>query len=206
MADQFYPVRMDPTEGLFRAPGRLLFADLSQPFPTQISDIIDMSTFAAKQGWTDVGATKGGVSISFNNSEESLTIDQSTAEIASMPTTVEMTVSTQLSEATLEWLAWAWEGDSVTTNVSPTVAEKVTHFGPFESYTVRRLAVGARRPQTGRIRFFVFRKAQRAPADSSLEFNSTGDQQTIPVEFRILPDTSVPNIKQQFATVFDQVA
>lgn len=199
----FYPTAMTD-EAFLRVPGRLMYASISTAFPTQISDIINLSTYSAQAGWTDVGATKGGVAITFNNSEEAFTVDQILAEIESLPTSVEMSVSTQIAQATLDWLSFAWEGDVVSTNVSPSVPEKQTSFGPFESYTRRRLAVGARRPQNGKIRFFAFRKVQRSPQESTITFNSTGEQQSIPVRFRVLPDTSVSTVRARFATSFDQ--
>jgi hypothetical protein len=78
-------------------------------------------------------------------------------------------------------------------------------FGPFESYTRRRLAVGQRRPSSGKLRLTVFRKVQRSAAESTLTANSTGDQQTIPITFRVLPDTSVSNVLARYCTIFDQV-
>lgn len=200
----FYPTAMND-EAFVRAPARLMYASMSTTMPTQIDGLVNLSTYAAQSGWTDMGATKGGVTVSFNNSEESFTIDQVLAEIESLPTTSEMSIQTQLSQATLDWLSFAWEGDAVSTNASPTIPEKTTAFGPFESYTRRRMAVGARRPQSGKIRFMVFRKTQRQAAESSIVFNSTGDQQTIPVTFKVLPDTSISTVRARFGVAFDQV-
>jgi hypothetical protein len=103
-------------------------------------------------------------------------------------------------------LSLAWEGTSVTTNSGATGgSEKNVSFGPFESYTRRRLAVGQRRPSSGKLRLTVFRKVQRSAAESTLTANSTGDQQTIPITFRVLPDTSVSNVLARYCTIFDQV-
>lgn len=66
------------------------------------------------------------------------------------------------------------------------------------------MAVGFRRPNTGKIRLHAFRKAQRAPQESTVTYNKTGEQQSIPVRWRILPDTSVAETRQRFGTTFDQ--
>lgn len=199
----FYPTAMTD-EAFVRGPGRVLYASMSQAFPTQISDVINLSTFAAAAGWIDVGATKGGVQISFNNGEEGFDVDQILSEIMSLPTNSEMYVQTQIGQATLDWLSFAWEGDAVTINATPTVPEKQTGFGPFEAYTQRRLAVGFRRASSGKIRLHVARKAQRAPQESSVTYNKAGEQQSIPVRWRILPDTSVANVRSRYMTTFDQ--
>lgn len=200
----FYPTAVND-ESFIRGPGRLMYADMSTPMPTQISDVINLSTYAAQSGWNDVGATKGGVQITFNNAEEAFDVDQILSDLFALPTSSEMYIQTQIAQATLDWLAFAWEGTPVTTNVTPTIPEKVTHFGPFESYTQRRMAVAYRRPQNGKIRLFVARKTQRAPQESTITFNKTGEQQSIPARFRVLPDTSVAEVKQRFMSAFDQV-
>lgn len=201
----FYPTAVNP-ESFVRGPGRLLYASMSMPAPSQIAEVINLSTYLAMSTWNDIGATKGGVQISFNNSEESFDVDQILSDIASLPTGTEMFVQSQLAQATLDWLSFAWEGDTVTTNASANGGpEKNTGLGPFESYTQRRLAVAFRRPDTGKIRLHFFRKAQRAPQESSINYAKTGEQQTIPVRWRILPDTSISTVRSRLGLVFDQI-
>jgi hypothetical protein len=203
----FYPVNLND-ETIVRGPGRAMFASMSVTVPTQIGDVLSLSTFLPAAGWNDLGATKGGVSVTFNNSEESIDVDQVLADIATYPTGTEMSVSTQLAEASLDRFAMAWEGSAVTTNATPTKGtgpEKSVSFGAFEGYTQRRLAVAYRRQQSGKVRVGVFRITQRAPQESTITFNKTGDQQTIPVTWKVLPDTSVADVKSRFATFFDQV-
>lgn len=202
MAD-FYPTTITP-ETTKRGPGRLMYASLSTTYPAVISDLVNLSTFAATASWFDLGATKGGVQISFNNSETVLDVDQIQTAIMTVPDDSEMYVSANLAEASLDRLAFAWEGDTVTINATPTVPEKNTGFGPFDSYTQRRLAAGYRNAQSGKLAFFVFRKAQRAPQESTITFNKGGDQLTIPARFRVLPDTSVATLRQRFGLAFEQ--
>ena len=115
-----------------------------------------------------------------------------------------MSVSTSLAESTLDRLSLAWEGDDVTVNAVPTVPEKVTGFGPFESYTsvVWLSARATRSPASCAL--FVFRKANRAPQESTIEFNKTGTQQVILIRFNILPDTSISTVRQRYGQAFDQ--
>lgn len=193
-------------EAVNRGAGRLMYASISSSFPTEIGDVINLSTYAARtaNGWYDLGSTKGGIQISFNNSEEAIDVDQINGDIDTFVTGNEMSVSTSLAESTLDRLSLAWEGDDVTVNAVPTVPEKVTGFGPFESYTQRRLAVGSRNSKSGKLRLFVFRKANRAPQESTIEFNKTGTQQVIPIRFNILPDTSISTVRQRYGQAFDQ--
>lgn len=200
----FYPTSIND-ESFVRAPGRLLYAATSVTFPTQISDVLNLSSFAAAANWTDLGATKGGIQISFNNSEETFDVDQIIGDIDSLPNGSDMAVQTQLAEATLDHIAFAWEGDTVTTNTTPANDEKSTSIGPFETYTKRRLAMAQRRPSNGNIRLYVFRKVQRAAQESTLTANKTGEQQSIPVRFKVLPDTSVSTVAQRYCTIFDQI-
>jgi hypothetical protein len=204
MPDLYSPASNLAEEGFVRAPGRLMYCDPSVAFPTSISGIINMSTFAAAANIFDVGPTKGGVQVSFNNSEEGFDIDQVLTELFALPTDHTMTVQTQIATATLDWLSFAWEGTAPTINAAPTIPEKVAFFGPFDSYTQRRLFLGARRPLSGKIRFFAFRKVQKMPVESSITFNKTGEQQSIPVQFRVLPDTSIDVVKQRFMAAYDQ--
>lgn len=183
-----------------------MYASISQTFPSTIEDVINVSTYGAISGWTDVGATKGGVQIGFNNSETVLTVDQVQADIDTIPDSAEMFVQTAMSEATLNNLALAWEGDTVTTITSGiTTPEKQTGFGPFDSYITRRLAVGIRSPKSGKLALWAFRYAQRAPQESTITLNSTGDQLTIPIRFKILPDTSIDTLKLRFGLAWEQV-
>lgn len=201
----FFSSNTNP-EAVNRGAGRLMYASMSTVFPTQIGDVINVSTYAAQaaNGWFDLGSTKGGVQIIFNNSEDSIDVDQINADIFTIPNGTTMAVATNLAETTLDRFAFAWEGDTVSVNAGPTIPEKMTGFGPFESYTMRRLVVGARNPFSGKLRIFAFRKSARAPQESSVSFDKAGAQQQIPVRFNILPDTSVSSVRSRYGTAFDQ--
>jgi hypothetical protein len=151
-------------------------------------------------GWNDLGATKGGVQVSINNTEESFDVDQVYGDIDSLPTAWECSVSTQLAEMTLDRLSFCWEGSSVTTSGG----EKAMGFGAPLSYTRRRMAVLFQRPN-GKVRAFVFRKVQRSPQESTITFNKTGEQQSVAVRFKAIADLSVVDVYSRFFTAYDQV-
>lgn len=198
-ANNFYPTFLDD-EGFIRGPGRVMYAAATQSFPTGISNIVNLSTYASMTGWSDLGATKGGVQVSINNTEESFDVDQVLGDINSLPTAWECSVSTQLAEMTLDRLSFCWEGSTVTTSGG----EKSMSYGAPTFYTRRRLCVLFQRPN-GKIRAFVFRKVQRAPQESTITFNKTGEQQSVAVRFKAIADLSVTDVYSRFFTAFDQV-
>jgi hypothetical protein len=190
-------------DSFIRGAARILWAGSTVTFPTSISSVINMSLYDATASWNELGATKQGIQISVNNSEESFDVDQILGNIDTMPTNWEVSVQTALTEMTLERLAVAWEGTGVTTDSTVTPNEKVVHFGVPADYTERRLAVLFQRPN-GKIRAYLFRKVNRAPQESTVTHNKTGEQISIPVRWNCLPDLSVSEPKQRFFTIRDQ--
>lgn len=192
-------------ESFIRGAARIMWAGSTVSFPTKIADIINMSTYDAQATWNDLGATKTGVQISVNNTEEAFDVDQILGNILTQPTDWEVSVQTSLAEMTVDRLALAWEGYPVITDATPPSGpEKVTYFGLPTSYTERRLAVLFQRPN-GKIRAYIFRRVNRAPQDSSVNHNKTGEQISIPVRFNALPDTSIAETKQRYFMIRDQV-
>lgn len=164
----------------------------------------DLLTYDAMPGWTDMGATKNGITIAINNAEETFDIDQQLGIIGSQPTSWTCTVGTSLAESTPERMQLAWQGSSITIDNTPTSGpEQEFGVGAAYFYVQRRLAVLYQRPSQ-LIRAYFFRIAQRAPAESSLVHNKTGEQQSIPVSFNILPDLTVTDVLKQFFIIRDQ--
>lgn len=190
-------------ESFVRGAARLLWAGSTVSFPTKISDVINLSLYDAATGWNELGATKTGIQISVNNSEESFDVDQILGTLDTMPTNWEVSVQTALAEMTLDRLQIAWEGVPVVTSSLDGVNTKVVHFGQPTDYTERRLAVLFQR-SNGKIRAYCFRRANRAPQESTVNHNKTGEQISIPVRWNCIPDLSVAEPKQRFFTIFDQ--
>lgn len=201
MAD-FFRTSVDD-RSFIRGAARLLIASTSVAAPTQINDIIVTASggtqYDAQTGWTDLGATKTGIQISVNNTEETFDVDQIYGDIDSLPTNWEVSVTTQLAEFTPERLQICWEGSAITTANQ----EQSISFGAPTSYTRRRLAVLFQRPN-GKIRAYSFRKVQRLPQESTVTHNKTGEQIAVPAAFRVLPDFAVTDPKARFFTIFDQ--
>ena len=192
-------------ESFIRGAARILWAGSTVAFPTKIADVINMSLYDATSGWNELGATKTGIQISVNNTEESFDVDQILGNLDTQPVSWEVSVQTALAEMTLERLQVAWEGAPVTTdNTPPSGAEKELGIGAPVDYTERRLAVLFQRP-SGKIRGFFFRKVNRAPQESAVTFNKTGEQISVPVRFNCLPDLSISDVKKRFFIVRDQV-
>lgn len=196
MAFHRYTVNDD---NFIRGAGRLLLAAVTQAFPTSIADLVNLSTFDAASGWTDGGATKTGLTITNNNSEESFDIDQELLDIDSRPTGYEYSVATAFAEADLEHMQIAWEAGPITTVGS----ERHMGVGTPAVYVKRRVAVLFQK-SNDKIRAFVFRKVQRTPQESAIVFAKDGDQQTIPVRFRALADSSIADVRERVYVIFDQ--
>lgn len=204
----FYPVDLDDSWAFVRGPARLLIAPIGTTFPTQISDVIRTASGATQYDasgvWEDLGATLGGVQISVNHAEETFGVDQVLGDIESAPTNWECSVQTALAENTLEHFQLAWEGSNINTNTTPTPDERSLGYGQPTVYTRRRLAV-LYKSDEDKIRAFVFRRVQLQPIESQVTFNKTGEQQSIPIQFKGLADASVSDVKQRFFTIFEQV-
>src|ERR1044072_1750929 len=129
-------------ESFIRGAARILWAGSTVAFPTSISSVINMSLYDATASWNELGATKTGIQISVNNTEESFDVDQVYGNIDTLPTSWDVSVQTALAEMTLDRLQFAWEGDPVTNQtVSAGLVEKQTFMGTPNDYTERRLAV-----------------------------------------------------------------
>jgi hypothetical protein len=189
-------------DNFIRGAGRLMYAAISQTFPTAITDIISVSNFDAQSGWSDLGATKTGIQITVNNTEETFDVDQILGDIDSRPSGWDVEVVTQLAEVTLAHMQLAWEGGTISGS-SP--GNQSMGVGVPNTYTRRRLAVLFQK-SNGNIRAYVFRRVQRTPQESTINFAKTGEQQQIPIRFRALADTSIPNINERLFVVLDQTS
>jgi hypothetical protein len=195
-------------EGFIRGAGRLLVANTSVAFPSEISDLIVLDAggtqYDPQTGWTELGATKTGIQIARNNAEEEFDVDQIQGAIASEPTNWEMSVGTALAEVTLERIDYVWEGGGVTTDTATTPDEKHLSLGQPVSYRQRRLAVLFQRPN-GKIRAYIFRKTQRTPQESAFTHQKTGEQATLPIRWKCLADETVADVNARFGEIIDQV-
>jgi hypothetical protein len=183
-----------------RGAARLLWAGTTIAFPTTIGDILNLSTYAAGTGWNDLGATKTGITVTHNNTEEEFDVDQILGVIDTRPVSYEQAVTTALAEVSLQRLQIAWQGGPITTSGS----EESMGVGEPPVYIKRRLAVVFKKADD-KLRAHVFRLVTKSPQESALAFNKTGEQQQIPVSFRALADTSIADTYTRTQVVFNQV-
>jgi len=198
MADFFRTGITD--DNFIRGAARFLIAGTTIAFPTGVSDVINLSTFDAQTGWTDVGATKTGITITHNNTEETFDVDQILGDIDSRPVSYEQTVATALAEVTLENLQLAWEGGGIST----VGGYRQMGVGEPAVYTRKRLAVVFQKAN-GKLRMHAFRKVQKSAQESAIPYNKTGEQQSIPVTFRALADTSISDVNTRTQVIFDEI-
>jgi hypothetical protein len=198
MADFFRTGITD--DNFIRGAARLLVANSTIAFPTLISDVINLSTFDAMSGWVDVGATKTGLTITRNNTEETFDVDQILGDIDSRPVSYEQTVATALAEVTLENFQLAWAGG----DISSAGGYRTMGIGEPATYVRRRLAVVFQKAN-GKLRMHAFRKAQKSAQESAIPYNKTGEQQSLPITFRALADTSISDVNTRTQVVFDQI-
>lgn len=208
MANDFH--RVKPTGGwqFVRGAARILTSEVGVGFPSEISDIIVLASGAtqydATSAWSDLGATKTGIGISNNHSEETFDVDQVYGDIDSQPTNWDYMVQTALAEMTLESLQLAWEGSDITTNTTPAIDERTIGFGTPQTYRSKQLAVLYKSAED-LIRAFVFRRVQLAPVESTATFNKNGEQVSLPVQFKSFPDFTVSDPYKRNYIVIEQV-
>jgi len=197
--------------------GRILVAPSTQADPDGIEDVLVLGAGAtqydAATGWGEVGFTKTGINITRNNAEEDFDVDQVRGSIKRRPSNWEMSVGTQLAEATLETFALAWElphdasGDPIiadVTKTAPQLNERQIGLSAPTSYIERKVAV-VFQFDSGLIRMWYFRRGFHAPQESGFTLNKTGEQVSLPVRWNCLPDPDQP-IGTQFGYMTEQVA
>lgn len=189
-----------------RTPGRMMWAGETIAFPTQISEVVNLSNYDPMANWFDFGATKEGIQVSRNNTEETFDVDQVFGDIETLPNGWEMTVQANLSEVDYDGFKLGWQtSDTISTNASADGGPEATlGFGTPLKYKKIRLGVLAPK-QNGKLRGVFFRVAQRMPQESTITYNKTGAQQQIPVRFKCLPDTSIADMDNRFGAWIEQV-
>jgi hypothetical protein len=166
--------------------------------------------YDAQSNWTDLGATKGGITVLRNNAEEAFDVDQIAADILTLPTSWEMSVQASCARADIDLLQYLWEGGTITVDVA--TGERTLPLGTPTSYQQRRLAVFFQRTSIdggvtpGKIRAYCFRITQRTAQESSIGHNKTGDQATIPFTWKALPDQNIIDANARFGGIIDEAA
>lgn len=208
--------------GFVQGAGRILYAPAGSAYPDSIADIIELDAGATQYDlvlpWTEIGFTKTGINITRNNAEEEFDVDQVTGGIRRRPTNWEMSVGTQLAEATLETFQLAWELGPITTaaGTAPALDERHVGLSAPTTYAERLIAVLFQFPpepsggttaapaSAAMIRAWVFRRCYKAAAESGMTLQKTGEQVSLPVRWNAQADSSQP-VDSQFGEIFEQV-
>jgi hypothetical protein len=213
---------VDYEMGFVQGAARILVAPYSVAWPDTLDDIINLTAGATLYDpvppWEDVGFTKTGINITRNNAEETFTVDQIRSAIRTRPSNWEMSVGTQLAEASLETFALAWElPDAKTvTGTTPVLDELHMGMGAPTSYPERRMAVLFQFPPVASggttaaptyaeiIRAWVFRRCLHAAQESGFTLQNTGEQVSLPWRLNCMADGSQP-VGEQFGEIFEQI-
>jgi hypothetical protein len=201
---------IDYEQGFVQGAGRILIAPQGSTWPVGIEDLLDLTGTAQTTlydpvtPWEEVGFTKTGININRNNAEEDFDVDQVRGSIKRRPSNWEMSVGTQLAEASLETFALAWELGPITsiTKTAPQLNE--SHIGLSAPTTyVERLVAVLFQFDSGLIRAWVFRRGIRAAQESGMTLQKTGEQVSLPVRWNALAD-SEQLVDEQFGEIFEQ--
>jgi hypothetical protein len=203
---------IDNEQGFVQGAGRILMADYDPDptaFPAGIEDLLVLTPGATQWDpvapWTEVGFTKTGINITRNNAEEEYDVDQIRGAIRRRPTNWEMSIGTQVAEATLESYGLAWELGSVqaVTKVAPQLNERHIGLNAPTVYKERMVAVVFPFPD-GTVRAWVLRRCTRAPQDAGMTLNKTGEQVSLPHRWNCLTVPDAP-VDSQFGKIMEQV-
>lgn len=159
-------------------------------------------------GWVELGSTRSGVQAVRNNTETQLDVDQVTSSILAVPDEWEMTISTQFAETTMEILQLTWEGGTITVDSTQTPNERHLPMGAPLAYTNKRLAVLHQKtigPSAGKIRALIYRSVTRSPQSSTLDYQKTGQMQTVAHSFRAFADWTIADPNARIADIVEQL-
>lgn len=189
-------------------PDSSLLTGGTTPLVTVARTTPGVGQYDATANYTDLGATKGGITVMRNNSEEVFSVDQIQADIMSIPTAWEMSVSASVAQVDIDMIQYLWEGGAISLDV--TTGERTLPMGTPSAYRQKRLVVLFQRASTdggvtaGAIRAYAMRITQRSPQESSFVHNREGDQATIPFTWKCIADQTVTDENARFGSIIDQ--
>lgn len=189
-------------------PNSSLLTGGTTPLVTNVRSTPGVGQYDAQSTYTDLGATKGGITVMRNNSESTFSVDQINADIMSIPTAWQMTVAASVAQADIDTLQYVWEGGTISLDIVS--GERTLPLGTPLTYRQKRLVVLFQRQSVdngvtpGLIRGYAFRITQRTPQESTIVQNSDGDQVTVPFTWNALADQTVTDDYARFGSIIDQ--
>lgn len=196
--------------GFVQGAGRILITPTPiDPWIDGIEDLLILTAGATQYDvvspWIDVGFTKTGINIARTFAEEEFDVDQIRGAIKRRPNNWEMSVGTQLAEASLETFQAAWQLGPITTvtKVDPQLDERHVGMSAPPVHTERSVAVVFQLGD-GTIRAWVFRRCTLAAQESGMTLAKTGEQVSLPARWNAQADPDQPT-DTQFGEIFEQI-
>lgn len=163
---------------------------------TSYKDAFDAST-----AWKYVGATSGGLEVSFTTDTGEVEVDQSKDAALIFNTGQTMTVGTELAEPTLANLLVSWGLPASALSGADTLL-----LGTLaDAIPERSIAIIGNAPRGGAAarRERVYHGRRAINVDGGAHTLSRTDATTLPVSFRLLPDTTA-TAGQEYGRVIDR--
>lgn len=161
--------------------------------PANMADLMDNATFvwSSADGWSDLGATEGGVNMSHGFTKTGFKVDQSSSNIKSTVTDNTYSISTQLAEVgNIETFTEAWLAADAT-SVVVTTEERIKGLAARRTVPRKSLAV-ASVDEENILRVYYFRDTELDGGDSQLSLTEDG-LQVLPVTWTANPKESATN-------------
>ncbi len=192
-------------QNIFWGSARLIIADTTQTKPTKFSDIVD-GAGALTAGYTDLGATDGGVTLSRSYDKEEWEVDQVLGAIDEFVTKWTMGIETNLAENSIENLSLAWNLGTMTTDVAESPDEGTVWINASSSIAEKMIImIVDKREKDGTMhqRAYCFWRGKYDGSDSAQAYNK-GEKTLLPVKFSLLTDTA-ETVDRAFGIVIDQL-
>jgi len=201
--------RVKDRKDIFGGAARLLYADAGTVKPTQLSDIMDLTTTDLEAGWNEFGATDGGLTMTRGFEAQSREVDQINGIIDDSITAWNMSLEFSIAEVSLENIQFGWACGSISVNVTPAIDERTMGISApncipeaMVAFIVdKRADCGA----SGFIRAYVYWRAKRDGSDSAHAYVK-GEKTLVPVTLNALVDDTEATDATRFGIIIDQVS
>jgi hypothetical protein len=187
-------------ECVFKGAGRVVLAPIGTAFPTELADVMNVTTFALTSAWRDWGGTTcEGITLmrGFDKDPGIEVCQLGTAILKAGASNWRGRVGFNLLETCLTDLDRAWEGSTDGAQVVD-AQESYQDFGTPDEVTVYRIAVIQQHSRDdANLRMFAIRRGSLAGEDSEMVMNNT-DASSIPVTLEMEIDPAIGKQNNMF--------
>lgn len=191
MADVGYVANRENVE---TGAGRMIVADFSVTSPRSFEDIFEEDGVTLKTGFRDIGATDGWMWVETSTESTDIEVDQVVGALDTINSSRNMSISTNLAEATFENLqiAWGIVGDIAIAN-----GLKTFKIGNDLNNPSKRVIIITSKYNSSdsKRRAYVVNKAKWDGSSSAMEFKKW-EKTLIPLTMKVYADTSLPSDEQ----------